>query len=185
MHTNYRLEFSHSFGFEIYQDNDTPRLQILINNTSVFDETFSADIVHQRTANFRHEYLDRQKNCVEFIFTGNKESPNRYVRVKNIAVNDTYINILQSYWNPDINQEWFDSLSDNDKFEMKRRIHGNNNGVFGWYGSWKYYFNSGVDFSSKYKGCVDDRDNVIGMRPVWITLSKNTVTKPWHGTRDD
>jgi len=185
MHTNFKLNFYHSFGFEVFQDNDTPRVEILINDTPVFDETFSANTLHKRNSQFHHDYLDREKNCIEFRFTGNEESANRYVRVKNITVNDTYINVLQNYWNPDINQEWFDSLGEAEQFEIKRRIYGNNNAVFGWYGTWKYYFNSGVDFSSKYKGCTNDLDNVIGMRPVWITLSKNTVTKPWHGTLDD
>ena len=82
MHTNHKLNFGHNIGFEIFQDNDTPTLKILVNGTTVFDETFTANVVHSRTANFYHEYLDRHKNCIEFRFTGNRESANRYVKIK-------------------------------------------------------------------------------------------------------
>jgi len=187
MHTNHKLNFEHNIGFEVFQDNDSPRLEILINDKTVFDETFSANIVHQRTANFYHEYLDRHKNCIEFKFTGTKESANRYVRLKNISINRTIINILSNYWNPEIEQVWFNSLSEDEKLEIKHKVYGNNNGVFGWYGSWKYYFNSGIDFSSRYKGCMDTNDKhiILGARLPWVTLTKNTITLPWTGNKND
>ena len=186
MHTNHKLNFEHKIGFEIFQDNSSPRLEILINGITVFDETFTANVVHSRTANFYHEYLDRHKNCIEFKFTGTKESANKYVRLENIIVNDTYINVLKYYWNPDINQEWFNKLSENKKNEIKHRVYGNNGTVFGWYGSWKYYFNSGIDMSSKYKGCINNVDNLnIVLRPDWVTLTKNTLVLPWDGNKND
>ena len=52
--------------------------------------------------------------------------------------------------------------------------------------SWKYYFNSGIDFSSKYKGCLNDIDNLnIGIRPDWVTLRKNNLVLPWEGDKND
>ena len=181
MHTNHKLNFGHVIGFEIFQDNDTPTLEILVNGTLVFDETFSANVVHSRTANFYHEYLDRHKNCIEFKFTGNRESANRYVKIKSVAVNDTYFNILRYFYKPDINQQWFDRLSENKRSQLKRKIYGNNAAVFGWYGSWKYYFNSGVDWSSKYLGCVNTANNFSIGNQSWITLTKDTVVVPWEG----
>ena len=43
MHTNHKLNFGHNITFEIFQDNDSPRLEILINEITVFDETFTFD----------------------------------------------------------------------------------------------------------------------------------------------
>lgn len=185
MHTNFKLNFLHDIGFEVFQDNADPTLEITINDAIVFKETFSAGTVHKRTANFYHEYIDREKNCVRFRFTGTKESANRYVTLKRIVINDTYLNILQPYYKPDLNKEWWNSLAINKKKEMLSRIHGNCNGTFGWYGTFDFYFNSGIDFASKYKGCAEDKDTIIGVRPTWVTLTKNTVTKPWHGKTDD
>jgi hypothetical protein len=185
MHTNFKLNFSHDIGFEVFQDNADPTLQIFINDEIVFNETFAAGILHKRTAEFYHDYLDCKKNCVRFKFTGEKESPNRYIKLKRISINDTYLNILQPYYKPTLNQEWWDTLNDTDRKEMLSRIHGNCNGIFGWYGTFDFYFNSGMDFSSKYRGCSEDKDTVIGVRPTWVTLVKNTVTKPWHGKTDD
>jgi len=186
MHTNHKLNFGHNITFEIFQDNDSPRLEILINEITVFDETFTANVVHKRTAHFYHEYLDRHKNHIEFKFTGTRESSNKYVKLKSVVVNNTILNILRYYWNPEINQAWFDKLSENKKNEVKRRIYGNNHAMFGWYGSWKYYFNSGIDFSSKYKGCLNDIDNLnIGIRPDWVTLRKNNLVLPWEGDKND
>lgn len=185
MRTNDNLTFAHDIGFEVYQDNADPTLEITINDVTVFKETFSAGTVHKRSANFYHDYTDRAKNCVRFAFTGTKESANRYVQLRRIVVNDTFLNILQPYYKPDLNKEWWDSLNSNEQKEMLGRIHGNCNGTFGWYGTFDFYFNSGMDFASKYKGCPEDKDTVIGVRPTWVTLTKNTVTKPWHGNTDD
>jgi hypothetical protein len=185
MHTNHKLNFGHDIGFEIFQDNADPALEISINGTVVFNETFEKGIVHARSANFYHEYLDRKKNCVRFTFSGPAESANRYVKLKRISINSTYINVMQNYWKPEINQEWWDTLNESAQKEMKKRIYGNNNAIFGWYGTFDYYFNSGIDFSSKYKGCEEDLDTQIGIRPLWITLSKNTINNPWQGTKDD
>ena len=119
MHTNHKLNFGHNITFEIFQDNDSPRLEILINEITVFDETFTANVVHKRTAHFYHEYLDRHKNHIEFKFTGTRESSNKYVKLKSVVVNNTILNILRYYWNPEINQAWFNKLSENKKNEVK------------------------------------------------------------------
>lgn len=111
MHTNFKLNFSHDIGFEIFQDNDDPTLEITINNVSLFKETFSAGTVHKRSANFHHDYADREKNCLRFKFTGTKESANRYVKLGRIIINETYLNILQPYYKPNLNTEWWNSLA--------------------------------------------------------------------------
>ena len=185
MHTNFKLNFHHEINFQVFQDNADPTVAIEVNGKTVFDETFQRNVLHTRSAKFYFEYDDCTKNCLRIIFSGPCESSNRYVKMKGLSVNETYLNMLNCYYNPILNPDWWDNLDEQDKIEIKSRIYANNAGEFGWYGSWDYYFNSGVDWSSKYKGVPEDKDLVVGIRPIWVTLAKNTVTNPWHGKKDD
>ena len=175
MHTNFKLNFHHEINFQVFQDNADPTLTIEVNGNTVFDETFQKNVLHTRSAKFYFEYDDCTKNCLRITFSGPCESSNRYVKMKGLSVNETYLNMLNCYYNPILNPDWWNNLNEQDKKEIKSRI----------YACFNCTCHKCIYWSSKYKGVPEDKDLVIGIRPIWVTLAKNTVTNPWHGKKDD
>jgi len=184
MHTNYNLTFNNNFRFEVFHDSDTPTVEILINNVSKYKETFSANTVHKKEIQFDFEYADRNRNDLQIKFSGSSESANRYLKLNRVVVHGNHIETLNSYYYPALNEEWWDSLTVDEKEKYKEMIYGNMGNTFGWYGDIHLYYHTGVDSLSMYRGSNDNTDILLNVKPRWILLDKSNIKKPYEGFND-
>jgi len=142
MHTNHKLNFKNEFSFEVYCDVES-KVEIQINEEEKFVETFQAKTIHKRNVDFYHNFVDGSTNKLEFMFSGEKEVSNKYLKINSLYVNNKKIDQLAYYYFPIIDEKWLTP-------EIKDRIYVNNSGIFGWYGRIKYEVRAVLDGNSHY-----------------------------------
>jgi len=180
MNQNRKLNFRNQFMFQVYADTQTEVL-ITINGVEHFREQFEPGVVHKRTTDFYYEYADGEKGYIEFFFSGDKETTNKYLKITGILVNGVPIPVLAYYYYPELNPDWWDRLSVKKKKEMQERIYGNNAGIFGWYGRIKYEIRTVFDRNSRYKAQLDHEYNIDRLTGFG---NYNLVTDDSHGGRE-
>lgn len=164
MHTNHKLNFKNEFSFEVYCDVES-QVEIQINKEQKFLETFQAKTLHKRSIEFYHDYTDGKVNKVEFLFSGEKEVSNKYLKINSLYVNSKKIDQLSYYYFPIIDEKWLTP-------ENKNRIYVNNSGIFGWYGRIKYEVRTVLDGNSHY---IAGQDPDYGLTRVLGFTNKNLV----------
>jgi len=112
---NQKLDFHHRIPIEIFHDNEDVSLTVRVNNEIQFNKTFSAGQIHCEEIKFYYDYIALKKNILDFEFSGTVESPNRYLKINSLEINDTYINLYNADYRPKLNQLWWNSLTDKKK----------------------------------------------------------------------
>lgn len=175
---NHRLDFHHRIPIEIFHDREDVSLIVRINNEIQFSKTYSAGITHKEEIKFYYDYSESKKNILDFEFNGNIESPNRYLKINSIEINDTYINLYNADYCPRLNKIWWNGLTEKKKKHYQTMIYGCNGNKFGWFGNIKYYFYCGVDFKSKWAASENVQETLLCAVTPWIFLDKS-YTKAW------
>lgn len=154
MLTNSSLDFRNEFNFEVYCDTECT-VEIKINNTTQYKETFAAQQVYTRSLDFYYTYTDKTSSNLEIFFTGAEEVREKYLKINSLFVNSKKIDHLSYYYYPDLNPEWWNSLTAQEQTHMNDIIHINNGGHFGWYGRIKYEIRTVLDGNSHYQAGED------------------------------
>jgi len=179
MHTNFNLNFHHKINFEVFHDRAPVTVDINLNGSLIQSKTYTPGLVHKEKLIFDREVLDGAKNTIQFIFTGEQESSKKYLKIKNISVQQYKVNVMKNYYTPIINKEWWNTLTDSKKKYYKDVIYINNNGIFGWYGISEYEYYSGIDKASRYLCDAAAEDRLLTMTPRFVYNDPATITLPW------
>lgn len=188
MTTNTELKFRNQIQFEVFAQCST-KLVVQVDGVEHFNKNFEADKKYIEKLDFYHSYKDGGRSNLEFLFTGEKEVAKKYIKINSIYINNTYISQLQGYYYPDINPEWWDSLSKKQQQEMNDVIYINSGGHYGWYGRIKYELRTVKDSNSHYLNSINPEyniDRLIGrsntMNMIFRNLRNNKA--PWSQKRD-
>ena len=107
---NQKLSFKHEIPIEIFSECEV-YLEVLVNDNTVFKKTYKQDRKHSEVIQFEKEYMDVKKNKITFLFSGEKEVEKKYLKVKQICLNKQILNKYNSEYLPEINPEWWKSLT--------------------------------------------------------------------------
>jgi hypothetical protein len=174
--SNSKLTFTHEIPIEMYAECDLS-LEILINETTVYKTQCSANTVHRQVINFEHEYIDSKKNKLTFLFSGDAEVEKKHLKILQICLNKQFLNRYNAEYFPDLNPEWWQDLSEEEKIKQKEIIYGNTGAVFGWYGKINFYYCVGFDQRSRfyYNRDTNDHTRLMGEKINWIFLDENST----------
>jgi len=131
---------------------------------------------------FEYDYQNQTRYELNIFFSG-ESSDQKMLTLHSIFVNQQRIDPLNSYYYPEIDDNWWNSLDEEQKNYFKNSIYLNNGGQFGWFGRIKYEFKPLEDLHSLYKAQFDadwSQDyNLIGQtRSKSIILQdKKTISK--------
>ena len=173
---NQSLDFFHQIPIKVFHDKDTVAVQVKVNHTVVFSETFAPGVEHQRTVAFRYNYNDGEKNTLEFEFSGSVESSNRYLIIGGVGINNTTVDVYEAHYTPQLNQQWWQNLTAKKQESYLDSIHGKNGNKFGWFGTIKYYYYCGVDLKSRYNTSATKSELLLGRAPSWVFLDEKANT---------
>ncbi len=186
---NKQLNFNHIIPIEVFHESDDVEVEILINDQSKFKKVFTAAVVHKQSVAFDHLYEPGQRNKLKFIFSGKSEAKTRYLKLNSININSQNLNVFNANYVPTINQEWWDSLSGDDKEKYLEVIYGKNGATYGWYGTVDLEYITVVD----QKGYLQKRlsketndievEEIISRKLDKIFLFQENVL-PWNNQND-
>ena len=172
---NTKLIFKHEIPIEVFAECNTT-VELLIKNESCFKKEYKANTIHKEVIQFEKEYSDGAKNTISFLFTGEQEVEKKSLKILQIVVNGQVLNVYNAEYFPDINQEWWEQLSDEDKNKYNEIIYGATGSEFGWYGEINFYYCCGVDLRTKFGYNNSDVNNqVLHERLNWIYLDESSV----------
>ena len=175
---NQKLSFKHEIPIEIFSECEV-YLEVLVNDNTVFKKTYKQDRKHSEVIQFEKEYMDVKKNKITFLFSGEKEVEKKYLKVKQICLNKQILNKYNSEYLPEINPEWWKSLTAEEQEQYNKTMYGMTGSYYGWYGEINLYFGVGFDVASRFKfeSSVIDYSRIIGEKIDWIYLDENSVKK--------
>ena len=186
---NKQLNFSHSIPIEVFHDTDEVDVELLLNKESKFKKTFAPNIKHKVVIEFENLYDARQRNSLKFVFSGKTETQNRFLKLSSININNQNLNIYNANYVPDINQEWWDSLSGDDKEKYLEIIYGKNGATFGWFGTIELEYLTVVDQKNFLQKRLSKETNDIEIEEIIsrkldkIYLFQDQVL-PWNQQND-
>jgi hypothetical protein len=171
---NQILNFSHQIPIKVFHSNTTVSVVVKINNEIVCTESFAPGIEHVRNVEFYYNYINGNKNTIEFEFSGIKESSNRYLIINNIAINNVQIELYDAHYTPTLNPVWWKTLTPTQKDYYQHMIYGKNGNTFGWFGNIKYYYYCGVDTKTRLKTDADKTETLLSRSANWIFLDERS-----------
>jgi hypothetical protein len=188
MTQNNTLHFRNQIQFEVFAECNTSVI-VKIDDVEYFKRNYKANVLYTENLDFYHDYNDGGRSYLEFFFTGEREVATKYLKVNSIYINNTYTSNLGHYYYPDINPEWWNSLTPEQQKEVNHNIHINNGGHFGWYGRIKYEMRTAMDTNSHYIHSTDpawSRDRIIGRSNTMNVVYENKANNraPWNQKRD-
>ena len=174
--SNKKLIFNHEIPIEIFGECAVS-LEVLVNDQSMFKKNFNSNNVHKEVIQFKKEYPDIQKNKISFLFTGDKEVENKFLKINQICLNKQILNRFNSEYLPDINPAWWEHLSDEQKQKHQETIYGRTGSHYGWYGEINLYYGVGFDLASRFnfQSEKEDYSRVLGEKIDWIFLDEHSV----------
>jgi len=92
---------------------------------------------------------------------GGKEDGEKDLRVDQIMIHRQFVNEHNYEYNPDLNEDWWNRLSAEERNKYLQVIHGSPIKNFGWHGEIDYNFVTLIDFRSKQ--LYNTRNNNIGL----------------------
>ena len=162
------LNFEHIIPIEVYHETDETILVISVNNQIKFKKQYSKDKIYHETIKFLHEYNNGDKNTLSFDFQGNSETEKKYVKICSIAINNIGLTLWNALYEPIINQEWWDQLTESEQAHYQDTIYGNNGNTFGWFGKIHFDYFTATD---RDKLSLDNKDYILNR----ITSTKTDV----------
>jgi len=112
---------------------------------------------------------------LSFQFAGPPLTANKYLRINSIAVNNQKLNVLNSEYFPEIDKEWWEVLSTDEKQKYEDIIYGKAGNTFGWWGEVNFYYCTGVNFKSKMRYHLNDNRILLHEQVNWIFLDKDSI----------
>lgn len=186
---NKKLNFNHTVPIEVFHENAEVQVEVLLNGESKFKKVFSPNIKHVEAIKFEHTYDSGQRNKLTFVFSGEAEAQNRYLKLNSININSQNLNIYNANYVPEINQEWWDSLNGDDKEKYLEIIYGKNGATYGWYGTIDLEYLTVVDQKSFLQKRLSKETNDIEIEEIIsrkldkIFLFHDNVL-PWNKQND-
>lgn len=160
--------FEHVIPIEVYHKTDETNLVISVNNEIKFKKQYSKDKIYSETIKFLHNYNNGDKNTLSFDFQGNSETEKKYVKIYSIAINNIRLTLYNALYEPVINQEWWEQLTETEHEHYQNIIYGNNGNTFGWFGKIHFaYFTA----TARDKLSLDNKDYILNR----ITSTKTDV----------
>tara|TARA_A100000164_G_scaffold357771_1_gene368762 strand:+ start:101 stop:667 length:567 start_codon:yes stop_codon:yes gene_type:complete len=142
---NKQLNFNHAIPIEVFHDSDAVQVELYLNDKIKFKKTYQPNIKHKEVIEFDNLYDAGQRNSLKFVFSGKTETQSRYLKLSSININNQNLNIYNANYVPQINQEWWNSLSGDDKEKYLEIIYGKNGATFGWFGTVELEYLTVVD----------------------------------------
>lgn len=173
---NRSLNFFHEIPLEVYHSSDTVTVEISINNHIVYNQEYSAGKVHHDVVSFYYEYADAEKNCLVVNFRGNTDALKKYIKIKSVAINQTWLNLYNADYKPTLNSTWWNSLTDKEKTKQQEIIYGKRGNTFGWFGEILFDFGTGVDNRSRFM-LNNNIDSILSKKLDWIFLDNIDANK--------
>lgn len=169
--------FPHTLEFEI-SSGIASTLSVSINNTECFCKTFDPGL-HKESLSFEYEYEDGEENNLILNWYANGDTAAKHLIVKKLTINDTIINTLNCVYEPQIHQDWWDSLSDKERKTYEHVIYGNANSHYGWFGKVYYTYYTGKNVASTYTS-NNQIDRLMNRKTEWVLENKNDAEVPWR-----
>ena len=179
MHSNFQLVYSHKLDFDIFHDISATTVTIKFNNTTVHQKEYSPGNKTNEVIHFEHAVPDGGKNVICIDYNGGKESEHRYLKLNSIEVQGYKLDILHNYYDPKINQDWWQTLSHTEQTKYQEVIHVNNNAHFGWFGQIIYEYFSGADKSKQYLCEEAEQERIAWLKTPFIFEDKDKIKYQW------
>lgn len=179
MHTNYNLIFDHKLSYTVFHDSAPTTVKVSFADKIILEKNYAPCIEHHETVRFEHVVPDGDRNILQIYFTGDGESANKYLKVNSISAQGKKLDPLKNHYSPNINSEWWDSLTNDEQKYYKDIIHINNNAHFGWYGLIEYEYFSAADKGSAYRTKNAFENVVTHMSPKFIYENKSHIYFDW------
>lgn len=169
-----KLDFLHKIPLEVNASGVDTHLVIQINAQTVFEKTYAPG-PHTDIVEFSFAYDNSVKNKMEFVWTGAKEVANKHLRIRNIEINKQVLNLYNAEYFPNINNDWWQSLSNEEIDHYEEVIYGKTGNTFGWYGSINLYYCTGVDLRARYEynNLDNDTRKLLHEGKNWIFANKD------------
>lgn len=165
------LDFKHTIQIEIHNDAYPSVVKFFINNDLKHEKIYDPG-THNDSISFNHLYTNGNKNKLLLSYNAKAETEAKHIKIKNIIINSTNLNLLNATYKPELNQDWWDSLDESKKEYYKDVIYSTSSNTFGWYGDISYYYYTVVDKASKTKTRsavgYDNIDDIVGKKIEWI-----------------
>ena len=165
------LDFKHDIHIQVKNEKYNSMLKCFVNDKLQHQKEYTPG-THDELITFSYSYNDGDKNKLTISFSADDETESKHIRIMDISINGTSINLLNPVYKPIINQQWWDSLAESDKDYFTDVIYGNTGNTFGWYGDVSYVYHTVKDKATKTKirNAVgyDNADDIVGKRTEWI-----------------
>jgi hypothetical protein len=175
---NQSLNFFHEIPIEVYHENTDVSIKVSINDLVMFEKVYSPGVVHTETIRFHNEYIESNKNTICFDFSGDAEAQHKYLKINSILINNIWLNLFNADYRPILNQEWWDSLPEEEQESYLDIIYGINGNTFGWFGKIIFKFAAGYDWKSKFNK-ESHMATILNSKENWIFLDE-TDNQPWE-----
>ena len=176
--SNKKLIFTHEIPVELYAHCDI-NLTVLVNNQTMFVKQYSAREIHNEVIKFDHEYKESKKNVMTFLFSGEKEVEKKYLKILQICLNKQMVNKYNAEYLPEINPEWWEQLSQDEKEKQNEIIYGKTGAEFGWYGEINFYYCAGFDYQAKLAYSENNKTDItklLGEKINWVFIDENSTS---------
>jgi len=173
--TNNKLIFGHQIPIEVSAECDTS-VQVLVNDRPVWENKYKKGLKHNEVIEFDEDYKDAKKNKLTFLFSGTDEVEKKYLKIFQITMNKQIFNLYNAEYFPNINREWWEQLTPDQKDYYNQVIYGKTGSEYGWYGEINFYYCTGFDFRSKtrYNQNTTDKHILLGEKQNWIYLDQDS-----------
>lgn len=170
--------FNHIANFEVKHLHDECTVTISVNDQTKFQKTYAPGLYNE-TVGFTHEYGDGKENILKLSFTSAVEAHEKHIIVNDITINDTRLETINCLYEPQVNQDWWQSLSDEDQQMYERIIYGNANSHYGWYGNVYYTYFTGMNAASTYNA-NNQFDRLFTRKTEWVLQDTDSSEFPWR-----
>lgn len=172
-------KLSHKIQFSVMSKTFPTTVEILINGDRVFSKKFIEGTETIEKVVFQKDYEDQKENVVKFVWkpSGDKEDGEKDLRIDQIMIHDQFIDEHNYEYDPDINKDWWNSISEQERNTYLRVIYGSPSKNFGWHGEINYNFVTLIDFQSKglYNKCNDNIGLLVGRSTNWIYQDRSCI----------
>lgn len=137
-------------NYTVQSESDV-KILVAIDSDCMVERNYVLPTSPQKdTIVFEYDYQNQTRHELNIVFSG-ELSNQKMLTLHSIFVNQQRIDPLNSYYYPEIDDDWWNSLDEEQKNYFKNSIYLNNGGQFGWFGRIKYEFKPLEDLHSLYK----------------------------------
>ena len=172
-------KISHTIKFSVFSKSFPTTVEILVNGDREFVKDFPAGKKVIEKVVFEKDYEDQKENNIKFVWKplGGKEDGEKDLRVDQIMIHRQFVDEHNYEYHPDLNDDWWNHLSEEERNKYLRVIHGSPSKNFGWHGEIDYNFVTLIDFRSKQ--LYNTRNNnirlLVGQSTNWIYYDRSCI----------